>query len=82
MSIFNGNRLTNTTFKLDVDRMRGGWYSDKYFENIGHMFDALARQGYTFHAESPRIASKIRQDLFIAEMAVEIQWFVRRRPLH
>ena len=37
MSIFDGKRLTNETFKLDIERMRRGWYSDKYFENINRM---------------------------------------------
>ena len=34
MTIFNSERLTNDVFKIDVKRMRKGWYSDKYFENI------------------------------------------------
>ena len=34
MTIFNRQRLTNDVFKIDVKRMRRGWYSDKYFENI------------------------------------------------
>ena len=29
MSIFDNKRLTNKTFKLDIERMRQGWYSDK-----------------------------------------------------
>ena len=44
MSIFDGKRLTNDTFKLDIERMRCGWYSDKYFENIGHTLTELARR--------------------------------------
>jgi hypothetical protein len=55
MSIFNSRRLTNATFKLDVERMRRGWYSDKYFENVGNMLHTLAKQGYTFQAASPRV---------------------------
>ena len=35
MTVFDRKRLTNEVFKLDVERMRRGWYSDKYFENIG-----------------------------------------------
>jgi nicotinate phosphoribosyltransferase len=34
MTIFNKKRLTNAVFKLDIERMRQGWYSDKYFANI------------------------------------------------
>ena len=44
MSIFDHKRLTNKTFKLDIERMRRGWYSDKYFENIGRMLTALAAE--------------------------------------
>src|SRR5512138_2233553 len=80
MSIFNGWRLTNTTFKLDIERMRRGWYSDKYFENVGTMLDALDKQGYVFRADSPRITGASPGDLSIANMAVEMQWFSRRRP--
>jgi nicotinate phosphoribosyltransferase len=32
MSIFDGKRLTSDAFKLDIERMRAGWYSDKYFD--------------------------------------------------
>ena len=48
MSIFDNKRLTNETFKLDIERMRRGWYSDKYFENIGRMLTALAGEGYNY----------------------------------
>lgn len=80
MSIFNGRRLTNTTFKLDVERMRRGWYSDKYFENVGHMLETLGRQGYVFRVDSPRIADGHLDNISIADMRVEVQWFARRRP--
>ena len=45
MSLFNGERLTNETFKLDVERMRRGWYSDKYFANIALMLAGVGRNG-------------------------------------
>ena len=48
MSVFDGRRLPAPVFKLDVDRMRQGWYSDKYFINIAETLAALARQGYRF----------------------------------
>src|SRR5512138_578921 len=44
MSMFDGKRLTGETFKLDAERMRAGWYSDKYFENIVGMLTDLARR--------------------------------------
>jgi nicotinate phosphoribosyltransferase len=48
MSIFDGKRLTNETFKLDIERMRRGWYSDKYFENINRMLGAGRRRLFLF----------------------------------
>ena len=45
MSIFNERRLTNKVFKLDVERMRQGWYSDKYFDNITATLAALVADG-------------------------------------
>ena len=38
MSLFNQTRLTNAVFKLDAERMRWGWYSDKYFETATAKF--------------------------------------------
>ena len=48
-------RLTNKTFKLDIERMRRGWYSDKYFENIGRMLTALAVEGYTYSGTNHKL---------------------------
>ena len=48
MSIFDKKRLTDETFKLDIERMRKGWYSDKYFENIGRMLESLSAEGYSY----------------------------------
>ncbi|PKN86935.1 MAG: nicotinate phosphoribosyltransferase, partial [Chloroflexi bacterium HGW-Chloroflexi-8] len=48
MSIFNKKRLDNQTFKLDVDRMRRGWYTDKYFANITIMLENLTNEKYAF----------------------------------
>mgnify|MGYP001062730351 CR=1 FL=1 len=82
MSIFDNRRLTNETFKLDAERMRAGWYSDKYFENIVGMLTALARRGYRFGGTSERMAAygvDVR-DVDVGNIEVEMQWFTRRRP--
>ena len=42
MSRFDGRRLNNREFQLDIDRMRQGWYSDKYFWNIADTLSVLA----------------------------------------
>ena len=54
MSVFDGKRLPISTFKLDSERMRRGWYSDKYFYNIVAVLAELARQGYRFGGTCPR----------------------------
>jgi len=80
MSIFNGKRLTDETFKLDVERMRAGWYSDKYFENIGHMLDTLSEQGYTYRGHRSRLDEELANSIAVGDMIAETQWFTRRQP--
>src|SRR5688500_3464003 len=82
MSVFDGKRLAPEIFKLDVDRMRRGWYSDKYFKNIVHVLTSLAQQGYRFGGSSPDL-SDLGVDVAnvdIGNIVVEMQWFTRRRP--
>jgi len=82
MSFFNGSRLTNEVFKLDVERVRRGWYSDKYFENITATLATLATDGYHFDGESPILAAKgiDVSDVAVGDIEVEMQWFTRRKP--
>jgi nicotinate phosphoribosyltransferase len=82
MSIFDGNRLTNDTFKLDLERMRAGWYSDKYFGNIMGMLQVLAQRGYGFRGTSSRLAAQgvDPTGVDIGNIVVEMQWFTRRSP--
>lgn len=82
MSIFDGKRLTPDIFKLDVERMRRGWYSDKYFDNIVAVLTVLAQQGYRFGGSNPDL-SDLGVDLAnvdVGNIAVEMQWFTRRPP--
>jgi nicotinate phosphoribosyltransferase len=79
MSIFDGKRLTNETFKLDIERMRRGWYSDKYFENINRMLTALAKEGYTYSGESHNLPQGMPpEQIAVGDIEVEMQWFTRR----
>jgi len=82
MSVFNGHRLTNEVFKLDVERMRRGWYSDKYFQNITVTLADLAAEGYRFSGESPALTTKgiVVSDVAVGDIEVEMQWFTRRQP--
>ncbi|HEY5729949.1 MAG TPA: nicotinate phosphoribosyltransferase [Anaerolineales bacterium] len=79
MSIFDKKRLTNETFKLDIERMRLGWYSDKYFENIGRMLTALAAEGYQYSGNYHNLPTGMSpEDIAVGNIDVEMQWFTRR----
>ena len=79
MSIFDHKRLTNKTFKLDIERMRRGWYSDKYFENIGRMLTALAVEGYSYSGINHKLPETVSHaDIPVGDIEVEMQWFTRR----
>ena len=79
MSIFNKKRLTDETFKLDIDRMRRGWYSDKYFENIGRMLSVLAAEGYNYSGQHHNLPDGISpEEIAVGDIEVEMQWFTRR----
>ncbi len=82
MSVLDGKRLAPEIFKLDVERMRRGWYSDKYFDNIVAVLSELAGQGYRFGGSNPDL-SDIGVDLSqidVGNIEVEMQWFTRRAP--
>src|SRR5215216_4185491 len=79
MSIFDHKRLTNETFKLDIERMRRGWYSDKYFENIGRMLITLAAEGYNYSGVYPNLPKDVpSENIAVGDIEVEMQWFTRR----
>ncbi|HEY4688043.1 MAG TPA: nicotinate phosphoribosyltransferase [Anaerolineae bacterium] len=78
MSLFNQTRLTNATFKLDIDRMRRGWYSDKYFENIEAMLADLAAEHAGYNGQHPSVRDINPTGADVGNMEVEMQWFTRR----
>ena len=79
MTIFDKTRLTNETFKLDIERMRRGWYSDKYFENIGRMLTALSAEKYTYSGKHHNLPLDVSPDnIAVGDIEVEMQWFTRR----
>lgn len=79
MSIFDNKRLTNETFKLDIERMRRGWYSDKYFENINRMLTALSKEKYFYAGQYHNLPSGISaEQISVGDIEVEMQWFTRR----
>jgi nicotinate phosphoribosyltransferase len=78
MSVFNSKRLANETFKLDIERMRRGWYSDKYFENVHRMLTALAVSGFRYNGQFPRDIPHDLTECDIGNIEVEMQFFTRR----
>ena len=79
MSIFDNKRLTNETFKLDIERMRRGWYSDKYFENINRMLISLSKDNYFYAGQYHNLPKNISaDDIAVGDIEVEMQWFTRR----
>lgn len=79
MSIFDQQRLTNETFKLDIERMRKGWYTDKYFVNISLMLSVLSKQGYAYGGKLPRLPQGVSpENIPAGDLEVEMQWFTRR----
>jgi nicotinate phosphoribosyltransferase len=79
MSIFNGHRLNNDTFKLDIERMRRGWYSDKYFTNIAYMLGELSKRGYRYKGVNNNLPAGISaENINNGDIEVEMQYFTRR----
>ena len=82
MSRFDGQRLNNHTFKLDIERMRRAWYADKYFWNIADTLQKLSETGYRFHGQSQVLAELGIEPhtIDVGNMEVEMQIFARREP--
>lgn len=76
MSLFNKERLTNQTFKLDVERMRRGWYSDKYFANILAMLEGVSKNG-GYQGRYAREIGRNPNGLNVGDLEVEMQFFTR-----
>jgi nicotinate phosphoribosyltransferase len=80
MSIFTSSRLPAATFKLDFERMREGWYSDKYFTNIVKLLARLSADGYLFQGKFPVLPRSEVIGVDVGDLFVEMQWFTRRSP--
>lgn len=64
MTVFDGQRLTQAQMHLDMDGIRRGHYSDKYFENITAVLCAAAEG----------------KDAAVGNRVVEAQIFNRHKP--
>ncbi|MEW5806671.1 MAG: nicotinate phosphoribosyltransferase [Acidobacteriota bacterium] len=82
MSISDGTRLDPSIFRIDASRMRKGWYSDHYFNNIVLILSELVRREYRFRGES-QILRERDFDLSridTGNIEVEMQYFTKREP--
>lgn len=80
MTVIDHKRLETAILKLDVDGLRRGWYSDKYFENIVHVLEGAQAADYHFNGISPRALPVDPTQLRVGEIRVEVQVFNRRAP--
>jgi nicotinate phosphoribosyltransferase len=80
MSIVDHRRLTNGRLKLDVEGLRRGFYSDKYFENVVTILEGLRASGYTFAGHSTRPLPVDVSGVAVGDLVVEAQIFNRRSP--
>lgn len=79
MSIADGQRLPPTVFRIDRDRMRRGWYSDHYFNNIVAILSQLSREGYRYAGSRPNTSLPV-DHVATGDIEVEMQFFARREP--
>ncbi len=72
MTLFDHKRLTNATLRLDIDPIRHGFYSDRYFENVEHVLRSASADRYRCGGDE---ASPL-----VGDLMVEAQVFTRRAP--
>lgn len=82
MSIMDGKRLDPSVFKLDSTRMRTGWYSDHYFNNIVFILSELAQRKYRFKGSTQLLESETLDlgGIDTGNIEVEMQYFTKREP--
>jgi len=69
-------------FGLDYEKVRKGWYTDKYFVNAANILSELIREGYKFAGKSPELEQQgfPVHDIEVGKLEVEMQLFTRRKP--
>ncbi len=80
MSVFDGKRLALSTLGLDVEGLRRGDYSDRYFTNVVQVLERLSAEGYRYAGDNPRNIAGIRGAV-VGDAYVEAQIFNRRAPV-
>lgn len=79
MTYADKKRLNNHIFQIDIDGLRRGIYSDKYFHNSVDVLEKLADEQYRFSGKSPRPIF-VDQKFDVGNAIVEAQIFTRRSP--
>ncbi|NUQ01562.1 MAG: nicotinate phosphoribosyltransferase [Armatimonadetes bacterium] len=80
MSIADGRRLPVAVFRLDVERLRQGWYSDQYFNNLALILGQLAAEGYHYRGNYPHPGVAQPERVEVGNLEVEMQFFAKREP--
>jgi nicotinate phosphoribosyltransferase len=80
MSIFTGKRLSQAVLNLDLEGLRRGRYSDKYFENVVRVLTGLSETGYAFHGTPSHNLPSDPTGIEVGDLVVEAQVFNRRAP--
>ncbi len=80
MTVWDHARLPISRLGLDIEGLRRGDYSDKYFENVVRVLEGAAAAGYRFEGHSPRTLPVDPATLAIGNLEVEAQIFTRRAP--
>ena len=80
MSLTREGRLTQAVLGLDIEGLRQGRYSDRYFTNIVQVLSALSREGYQYQGGNPRQIPNA-DALAVGDVMVEAQIFNRRSPV-
>ena len=80
MSIFDGKRIQPEVFQIDAERMQSGWYTDKYFQNIVKIMEALDKENYRYKGSSD-LAGVDVANVETGNIEVEMQIFTRRSPV-
>jgi nicotinate phosphoribosyltransferase len=72
MTLFDHQRLTHATLRLDLEGIRRGFYSDRYFENVEQVLRGASAEGYRYGMGDVRP--------LVGDLEVEAQVFTRRAP--
>ena len=77
MTFLDSKRLSNKQIALDIDGLRRGLYSDRYFMNVVHILEGMAREDVPF---SGRSMSDEKTANATGDIMVEAQYFNRHEP--